>query len=444
MFSKKFPLKPIKPYAAVLPAALFVKIVLLTVIVPAAGAFLGPRYGIGFGPDAYDILAKNLIQGVGYRLEPGAGETMSREPGHVLYLATLFKISGYHIESILIGNFLLMCSAAVMVIHLMKRVTKEPIYGVVAALLMIFHPAIIIAEWRGGLEVLFLTMTLLYMVVLHRAMEEWKVRRHFAAGVALGVLVMIRSTPVLFPLSLALYWICTTPRKWALHIKATLGMSVGMAIIMSPWTVRNYVLVGQLAPMATIAGAAAQEGVHICKCLTFDRDFRDVVVDSGAQRNRMAEELGFRFKKAYHQVFYSARDELEFSRKLFQKAVQEYLTDPLFFLSCVTKRFWQMWLLGKTWSVTWLNGLLQIPMLTLAAYGAYLLWRRGELRNMAVMLAFVAYMVGLHSVINAHARYSVPLLPFVAMLSSVALVSLYRQIKGFGPGHSDQLSSDRW
>ena len=42
-------------------------------------------------------------------------------------------------------------------------------------------------------------------------------------------------------------------------------LAVGAGVVMSPWIIRNYVLVHQFVPTATVAGVAAQEGLYTCE-----------------------------------------------------------------------------------------------------------------------------------------------------------------------------------
>jgi CHASE2 domain-containing sensor protein len=92
----------------------------------------------------------------------------------------------------------------------------------------------------------------------------------------------------------------------------------------------------------------------------------------------------------------------------------------------VAKNLVGFWFLGKTWSVTWINVSLQTPFMAAAIVGAYILWRRRQARRIAIIVLFIFYLVAIHALIFAQARYGIPLVPFMAILASVALVKGWR------------------
>src|SRR4051812_27241851 len=75
-------LKPVS-VAAFLLVALLINAALVLVVLPHA---VGMDYNSRFG-DLYDLIATNVAQGRGYRVDAGMGETMLREPGYPLLVA---------------------------------------------------------------------------------------------------------------------------------------------------------------------------------------------------------------------------------------------------------------------------------------------------------------------------------------------------------------------
>ena len=76
----------------ILFAALLVNAAIVLVGLPEVRSPLSPdltAYSMNFG-DLYDLIAKNLDQGNGYRVDPAMGNTMLREPGYPLLLAAVF------------------------------------------------------------------------------------------------------------------------------------------------------------------------------------------------------------------------------------------------------------------------------------------------------------------------------------------------------------------
>jgi 4-amino-4-deoxy-L-arabinose transferase-like glycosyltransferase len=411
----------------ILLAAFLVKAVVLFVALPAQSDVLSPIYGVGFADD-YDRLANNIAQGNGYRIEPSMSATMVREPGYPLFLAGVFKLGGYRIEAARLANLLLAVGIAVMMIRLTRWVTDDAVTPVIATLLFLFHPGTLISEARGGVEMAFIFAVMSFMLTLHDALKKGNLWRYFVAGAALGLAVLVRSTPLLFPMFLLVYFLFigdSTSERLRLALNV-LVLVLGLAVVMSPWVIRNYALVHEFVPTATVQGIAAQEGQYICKRLSFDRGFQQLQSEAADERNKVASGFGVPFKGGYYQYFYTTKDEVAFNKRLLQNVAAEYLEDPMLLAQCVAKNLFNFWFLGKTWQVTWMNALVQLPLLVFALGGVYVLWKRGRLQAMGIMLTFVIYVIAVHVPIIAHTRHSIPVVPFLAILASVSLVSIWR------------------
>jgi hypothetical protein len=135
----------------------------------------------------------------------------------------------------------------------------------------------------------------------------------------------------------------------------------------------------------------------------------------------------------FWQVFYDARDEVAFEKILLQTVALEYRNNPILLPSCMTKNLLNFWFLGRTWQSTWQNVFLQIPLLLLAVGGLHVLRKRGRIGKMGMIILFVLYIVAVHAPILAHARYSIPMIPFLAIPASVALSSIWDKFKSQVP-----------
>jgi 4-amino-4-deoxy-L-arabinose transferase-like glycosyltransferase len=395
-------------------------------MVPATQG-VAPLYTVGFA-DGYDLIANNLAQGNGYRFDANASETMMREPGYPLFLAGAFKLGGYKITTARWANWFLTICIAFLLMRLSQIVTNDRAVSLIATLLFLFFPSTLIAEARGGVEILFILVVLVFMLALHHAVAKGNWWRYLVAGLALGVVVQVRSTPLVFPFFLLLYLLLFT-RGVTARLKAIRNVVlivVGMVVVMVPWLVRNYGLVHHLVPTATVQGVALQEGQYTCQNLTFDNSFYALQKQAGLRRAAIASELGLPFVGAYYyQVFFDPHDEWTFNQTLFQRGKKEYLDNPALLAECSCKNLFNFWFLGKTWHATWLNMIVQIPLLVLAAIGLVLLRKHGRLSQMGIILTFIFSIVAVDLPIIAHARHSVPLVPFLAIPASVSVLSFW-------------------
>lgn len=410
----------------VLVVAFLLTAAMLFLVLPRLTPAVAPEYGLGFA-DGYDLIANNLINGHGYRFYPNTSETMLREPGYPLFLAGVFKLAGYSLTTVRWSNWLLTIGIAFLLLRLTLIVTNDRNTSLLATLLFLLYPGTVISEARGGVEILFVFVVLAFMVLLYRAVERKDLWRYFVCGLSLGVVVEVRSTPMVFPFFLLVYLLLFSDRS-APRLKSILNVGVvvlGMAIVMTPWLVRNYLLVHHLVPTATVQGVAVQEGQYTCQHLNFDDEFYAVQIHAGNVRDAIASDLGFHFEGAYYQVFYDAHDEWSFNRILFQRAEREYTDHPALLATCACKNLFNFWFLGKTWQATRLNMLVQIPLLSLTLIGLYIQWKRGELSRMGIILTFIVCIVLVHLPTIAHARHSMPLVPFLAIPASVSAVSIW-------------------
>jgi 4-amino-4-deoxy-L-arabinose transferase-like glycosyltransferase len=404
---------------------------ILFIGMPILQGHIAYRYSIGFA-DGYELLAKNLADGDGYRWRADLAETMMREPGYPLLLAAAFKIAGCRIEAARLLNLLLTVGIAVMLMALARRMTGDARVPVTAALLFLVHPGTLIAEGRGGVEILFIFVGFGFMLALHRAVEKGGFWRYLFAGLAFGVVVQVRSTPIAFPVLLLLYGLFTATgvRERLTGAFRVAILIAGMGLVMVPWVVRNYRLVHEFVPVATLGGVGLQEGLYMCQNVSFGDDLYPAGQAAGRIRGKLAHELGMRFEgEEYFQTFYDAHDETAFNRILYERARNEYVRNPGLLVGCAGKNLFNLWFLGKTWDITRLNMLLQVPLLALVFYGLRIVGRRGDLRKMGILLTYVGSIAIIHVLVVAEARYSIPLLAFLAIPAGVAVTSIWDEVR---------------
>jgi hypothetical protein len=168
----------------------------------------------------------------------------------------------------------------------------------------------------------------------------------------------------------------------------------------------------------------------MCRNVSFGDDLYPVGQAAGRKRGELARELGMRFEGAeYFQMFYDAHDETAFNRILDETARKEYARNPGLLFGCVGKNLFNLWFLGKTWDITKLNMLVQVPLLALVFCGLRIVWRRGDLRKMGILLTYVGSIAIPHLLVVAEARYSIPLLAFLVIPAGVAVTSIWDKVR---------------
>ncbi|MGD0445070.1 MAG: glycosyltransferase family 39 protein [Edaphobacter sp.] len=430
-----------------LVAAFVVNAAIVLLFLPRTGGLLesssrtsvGPDYGLSFG-DLYDFIAKNLDQGYGYRVEPNMGETMLREPGYPLLIAAVFKIGGYSDQGPRLACILLAFGAALILLRLTRKITRDGTIALIAALLFLLYPGTLVAEARAGNEIPCVVTMLLFILTLYRAVEEGSVWLFGMAGLLLGVAALVRSEVLLFPIFLLAYFFFTS-RGWGARYKAVLqltALAAGLLVAMSPWIIRNYILVHKFVPTDTLGGVAAQEGLYTCEHLSQYESFSESQRGAGRERAEVARQLGLPFEGSYYyQFFYTPQSEMKFNRALLDHVSEEYRRNPGVLAGCAAQNlFLKFWFLGKTPQATRMNMLVQLPLLALAFGGFIVLYKQGLLRNAAIILLYVVYVPIIHAPIIAHARHSMLVVAFLAVPAAVFLAWAWHVLQRSINGHT--------
>jgi 4-amino-4-deoxy-L-arabinose transferase-like glycosyltransferase len=389
------------------------------VLIPTAGSHLERFYSINRDNDGYVQLAANLAEGNGYRFYPDTARTLMREPGYPILLAALFIAFGKSLTAVKLTNMLMALLVAYLMTRIARTLSGSRLVVLGSPLLFLFHPETLIAESRGGVEILFGLLLMLYIVALSRAIRTGRRWHYLVSGAVLGLTLIVRSTPILFPLAL-LVWLLFVERRKAVAFRNVGVMVATMLVVLSPWIVRNYLLTSEFVPTASVLGVSAQAGLY----MSTHPAIGNVLVDTEAshERNRLAWQLGYHFRPGYYQYFYSSADEVAFSHYLLQRVLDTYKNSPLLFMKTVVRNLFSFWCGGKTWKSVAIDAIIQFPLIVLAGTGVVACKRNKGLKAVAPFVLLIVYMVGVSAPILAQARYSAPLIPVLSILACKALV----------------------
>ena len=392
---------------------------LVLVLIPSVSTHIGGFYNANVYADGYQQLAANLAAGNGYRFYSDTALTLFREPGYPMVLAAVFTVLGPDFRLVQVANIIFAVVVAYLMTRIGRTLSTSRIVILGSPLLFLFHPETLIAESRGGVEILFCLLLTVYILAVSRAVRTGRWLDYVISGAMLGLAVVVRSTPILFPFGLLVYLLVVERRRGAACRNVAL-MVIAMFVILSPWVIRNYRLTSQFVPTASVLGVSAHAGLY----LSTHPIIGNALVDTEAARERdtLARQLGYHFRAGYYQYFYSSADEVAFSHYLFQKVVEKYKHCPLLFLRTVGRNLFNFWCGGKTWKSVVLSGIIQFPLVVLAAIGVVTCVRNKRIKAVAPLVLLIVYTVGVSLPILAQARYSAPLIPFLAILACKALV----------------------
>jgi len=401
---------------------LFVIKLILVILTPTIlSEFLPKFYDIGHFPDGYGLIANNIINGNGFRFFPETAETIMRPPGYIGILAILFYFFGESILAAQILNVIMALATAYVIKLICNILTDQPRVGNLAFFIYLFHPATILAETRGGYEILFAFLITVFIYVLYRSIESNRYKTYFLSGICLGLTMLVKSITMIFPVFFASYliYMYNFKIKTSLFIKFGCFLA-GICLIYSPWIIRNYYLTGYFVPAMTIKGVVAYQGMYLNKNRHIDINIRDKHNASSQEINAIAKEAGFKFKEGLFPFFYSTKDEVEFDKMMFNIVIDEYKKSPVFLLKCCILNFFRFWFGGDNRAV-YLNAVLTTPFLLLTLIGVFKGFRQNINIGLIVLL-IISYIMP-HLPLLAQARFHVPLLPLLSIFVSYSLMA---------------------
>jgi 4-amino-4-deoxy-L-arabinose transferase-like glycosyltransferase len=400
------------------------------VVLPLLAHHVRGLYSIEFVDD-YDKLAWSLSQGFGYRFFPDTAPTLTREPGYPLLLGALFYFFGYSIEVARAANLLLSALTVVLLYRLAYRLFAVRWLAVLVPALFLLHPGVFVAELRGGVESLFMLLVVAFTMLLARAAESNRTRDYVLAGLLLGLTTLVRSTALLFPFFLVVYFFIWPERRpsWVGLGGQLLALFAATILVVSPWMIRNERVAGVPIPTASVQPIALHAGQYICSHRTWASKFQQLDLDAARFRRDFAKANGLRVTGQYYQYFYNTQDELTYSRLLGAHVVANYKAQPFLLVQCPLQNVFNFWFTGKTWTSTALNAVIQLPLLILAVLGLRAAVRTGAGPRVGVFALFIVYLMLLHIPVLAQARYSVPLVPFLSVFAALAIYGLRPKIQ---------------
>jgi len=402
--------------------AILIKVLLLFVALPAFQGLSPGSYEADKFPDWYDLLAMNIANGNGYRFFPDTTETMLRTPAWPLILAGIFNIFGPSLLAVKVLNMLLSVGTGWLTYLLGRQISGSELLGVIAALIAFLHPAILIADSRGGVESLTMFFMVVFMVLVYRAFTDDSLRKYASAGVVLGILLLIKSTAVMFAPCIFLYKFLKQPDLPGAGkaMLVTGVLTIAATVVLSPWIVRNYLLSGEFVPTMSVGGMSSYSGYYIANNRYSGRDQHVLDLEASNEMGKVAQQMGLPHRPGYYTQFYTIADEVKFYGRLGEIVRQKYREEPGIFVKVLWENASGFWVRGRSTKATQLNMVVVLPFLALTIAGMVIGMRYSR-PVLPLALMIVAY-YAVHIPILGQARYHVPLIPVMAVLLVLVLL----------------------
>jgi 4-amino-4-deoxy-L-arabinose transferase-like glycosyltransferase len=311
-------------------------------------------------------------------------------------------------------------SLTVVVLYLIARQLFGLRAALLAAVALSVYPFSIYAVTYVGTETFFTLFLSVFVLLSIYAIERGNLRYYVSAGLVLGLATLLRGTTQYYPLVfLLLLWPLFRNEPRAV-IPKYLAFCLAFAAVIFPWSLRNYLVLGDVIPVATGASVFLQGSSE--EFLTVD----------GKERGypRYFELLKSRGIQPPPNATPAQAD-----RFLLRAGMENYRmrfeSEPLGIGRFLLKKFARLWYATESGQNHFRILAVNILIYPLAVLGAALAWRR-RLTLVWVILALLAYFIVLHWLTLPLFRYMLPVMPYVIALAAWAVVDLGRRSRLVG------------
>lgn len=278
----------------------------------------------------YDIIARNLISGNGFtHVRFGVTYHSLVVPLYTFLNAIIYKLSNNNYYAMLSVQIILASIIPVLVFKIANLLYNDKKVALLAAVLAIFHPGLIVfaSTMLHALTLYSLMFCLLVFmfIVIRRSPTR---ANQLLLGLCGGLSILTRPTAILFIL-LACVWLFFILNMDLLKkVKFFTIIFIVIAIIISPWLIRNYLIHKQLI-LQTTTGELFWRGNN-------EKAVGPATLPDG---RAMAYEMPADLKKK----IYSAHSEIEQNNIFFEEGIIFIHKHPLLFIKLFFKKLFYFW-----------------------------------------------------------------------------------------------------
>jgi len=201
--------------------------------------------------------AGELAAGYGFVWDIQSGQPLAAWPiGYPALLALIFLVTGPNVLVAKLLTILISVACVALTYHLAWQMLRRRSVAMLAACFLAGLPGFIVYSSLISTDALFMLLTTLCLVLALRRGEADRNRTVVMGGlcgVVAGATALVRATALaLLPMWAVVRWLATGNKRRTAIWLASAAMS--MALVMLPWTVRNYMRFGVLIPVSTNGG----------------------------------------------------------------------------------------------------------------------------------------------------------------------------------------------
>ena len=350
-------------------------------------------------PDRIAEIGRNLCRR-GEFAEIAGQPTVLRAPAYPAALAASCWITGGDPESFapLVNGLCHLATLWVLALHPLAGTGRVR----TAALLAVgLDPLLLNYAGRTYLEPMLILSVAVAIAAIDRMVKKPDLRSMAILGVAWGLGLLVKPVLLYLVVGLAAALLLVAPRSALL----ALGSLLIAAAMVVPWSLRNLAVSNCFIPVATGAWEIVLKGDTFSRFALKEEGIVDLEQMAKAELRALDRELGIEGLSPCEREPYYMREELRRIR-----------TQPARFARKLAAQSLAFWTLGGDRHKSLMFLLLQLPVLFLLPGALRFHWRTQR----HVLLGFCivgCYMVAVHSISLAIARYSMPLRPWIMLIA---------------------------
>jgi len=356
-------------------------------------------------PDRIAEISRNLCRRGEFAEMPGQ-PTVLRGPAYPVALAAPCWITGWDPQSFapLVNG---LCHLATLWVLALHPLTPSGRARAVALLAVGLDPLLLNYAGRTYLEPMLILSVALGIAAIDRLVEKPGLRSMAILGLAWGVGLLVKPVLLYLVVALVAALLLVAPRS-ALF---ALGSFLIAAVIILPWFLRNLTVSGCFIPVASGAWELTLKGDTFSQLARKEEGVVDLERIAKERLRALDRELGIEHVPPCVREAYYMREELRRIR-----------TQPGHFAHKLVAQSMAFWALGGDRHKTLLFQMLQLPLLCLVPAAIRFHWRTHR-RALLGFGVIACYMVMVHSVSLAIARYSMPLRPWIMLIVATWLAN---------------------
>lgn len=360
---------------------------------------------LNLDPDNAGQLAANIAEGRGYVYNDSPSPAVDRGPVYPYLLAALFRVAGSEgVWSVLV--FQALCHGmTVFVVFLISGRLLGRQTAVVASLLCAIHPMLIWYTSRIWIETVHSLAIVIVAWTVVRLFASPSSARAIVTGLAIGVASLTKSVLLLFPFVAGVFVLARFGKKGILPAVLVVA---GTALVVAPWTVRNYTVTGSFVPVHTSLGLNMIQGDAIGEYWT---QVPYSTLDIWHKGARWTDSL-------LAGTGYTPADPTG-DRLLVVSSVNYNISRPVNFVRRVATNALTFWYLSESFLKSAVLFMLQLPVVLMVLVFGVRFWRTTP--GVRPILLLILYYAIVHVFVVGWARYSAPIVPLCLLVVSAGI-----------------------